>query len=165
MSFESAIPIILEHEGGLSEHPSDPGGLTKYGISQRAYPDLDIRNLTVEQAKAIYRRDYWDKVKGDSLPEGISTLVFDSAVNQGVLRATRMLQRAVGVDADGIIGPRTLAAASRVNLRDFAVRFGVERALHYASLPTFPIFGKGWLRRLFDVTTRVIHGSQALTEN
>jgi lysozyme family protein len=161
MSFETAIPLILVHEGGLSDHPHDPGGLTKFGISQRAYPDLDIRNISVEQAKAIYKRDYWDRIKGDSLPEGISTLVFDSAVNQGVPRATKMMQRALSVDADGIIGPRTLAAASRANLRDFAVRFGVERAMHYASLPTFSIFGKGWLRRLFDVTTRVIHGTEA----
>ena len=159
MGFDSAVELILEKEGGLANHPSDPGGVTKYGITQRDYPHLDIPNITVDDAKAIYRKNYWDKIKGDSLPEGISTLVFDSAVNQGVSRATRMLQRAVGTDADGIIGPRTLAAASRANLRDFAVRFGVERALHYAGLPTFPIFGRGWMNRLFDVTTRVVHGS------
>ena len=161
MSFQSALDLVLKWEGEYSDHPSDPGGETKYGITKRDYPHLDIQNLTVEQAAIIYRANYWNGIKGDHLPEGISTLVFDSAVNQGVRRATRMMQRALNVDADGIIGPRTLAAASRANLLDFAVRFGTERALHYASLPTFSIFGKGWLRRLFDVTTQVIHGAEA----
>jgi len=159
MGFDSAVELILKQEGGLVEHPYDPGGLTNYGISQRSYPSLDIRNLTKDQAKEIYRRDYWDKIKGDLLPEGISTLVFDSAVNQGTLRATQFLQKALGVEADGIIGPRTLAAASRVNLRAFAVKFGAERALHYASLPTFGIFGRGWMRRLLDVTAEAISGT------
>jgi len=159
MSFDTAVSLVLEHEGGLVNHPSDPGGLTKYGISQRAYPTLDIASLTEEDAKAIYKRDYWDRVQGDLLPEGISTLVFDSAVNQGVVRATLLLQKALGVDADGIIGPRTLAAASRANPRDFAVKFGAERAVHYARLPTFPIFGRGWMRRLLDVTVRSTHGT------
>lgn len=159
MTFEAAVELIFKHEGGLVEHPSDPGGLTKYGISQRSYPRLDIRNLTKEQAKDIYKRDYWDKIKGDLLPAGISTLVFDSAVNQGTLRATMFLQKALGVEADGIIGPRTVAAASRANLRDFAVKFGAERALHYAKLPTFPIFGRGWMRRLLDTTIRGVDGT------
>ena len=158
MSFESAVELILEYEGELSNNPHDPGGLTKYGISQRAYPDLDIIDLTVEDAKAIYKRDYWDTIYGDLLPEGISTLVFDSAVNQGPLRAIMLMQKALGVEADGIIGPRTLAAASRVNLRDFSVKFGAERAFHYGKLPTFPVFGRGWMRRLLDVTTRVNNG-------
>jgi lysozyme family protein len=158
MTFDKAFDAVLKFEGGVSDHPSDPGGLTKYGISQRSYPDLDIANLTLDEAKAIYKRDYWDKVKGDILPAGISTLVFDSAVNQGPLRATLFLQKALGVDPDGIIGPRTIAAASRANLRAFAVRFGAERALHYARLPTFPIFGRGWMRRLLDITTQVTHG-------
>jgi lysozyme family protein len=159
MSFEKAVELVLEHEGVLSDHSADPGGLTKYGISQRSYPHLDIASLTVDDAKAIYRKDYWDRVKGDLLPEGMSTLVFDSAVNQGPVRAIKFMQHALGVDPDGIIGPRTLAAAKRANLHTFAVKFGVERAMHYAKLPTFPIFGKGWMRRLFDVTIKVIHGS------
>ena len=158
MSFEKAVELVLEHEGVLSDHSADPGGLTKYGISQRSYPNLDIASLTVEDAKAIYRKDYWDKIKGDLLPDGMATLVFDSAVNQGPARATKFMQTALGVDPDGIIGPRTLSAASRADLNKFAVRFGVERAMHYAKLPTFPIFGRGWMRRLFDVTIRVIHG-------
>ena len=156
--FDSAIELILAYEGGLVSNKYDPGGLTKYGISQRAYPDLDIASLTEEQAKAIYKRDYWDKIHGDYLPSGIATLVFDAAVNQGINRATKMMQKAINVDADGIIGAKTMAALSRATLMDFAVQFGTQRTLHYASLPTFSIFGKGWLRRVFDVTARVIHG-------
>ena len=158
--FDSAVELILAYEGGLVSNSYDPGGLTKYGISQRAYPDLDIASLTQEQAKAIYKRDYWDKIHGDILPSGIATLVFDAAVNQGISRATKMMQKALGVDADGIAGRRTFAALSKAQLLDFAAQFGVQRALHYASLPTFPIFGKGWMRRVFDVTVRVINGHQ-----
>lgn len=156
--FEFAVNLALAYEGGLVSNKYDPGGLTNYGISQRAYPDLDITSLTEEQAKAIYKKDYWDKIRGDMLPPGIATLVFDAAVNQGISRATKMMQKAIGVDADGIVGPRTMAALSKTSLMEFAVQFGTQRALHYASLPTFPIFGKGWMRRVFDVTARVIHG-------
>jgi lysozyme family protein len=150
MSFDKALAFILKWEGGEVNDPRDPGGHTKFGISKRAYPDLDIANLTLDDAKVIYKRDYWDEVKGDLLPEGISTLVFDSAVNQGPLRATLMLQKALGVDADGIIGPRTVKAAQRANPRSLMVDFAAQRALHYAKLPTFGIYGRGWMRRLMD---------------
>lgn len=161
MSFDKAFFLVIEHEGGWSNHPNDPGGLTRYGITQRDYPDIDLMSLTLDGAKAIYKRDYWDAIKGDYLPATIATLVFDSAVNQGVYRATKLMQRALGVSADGIIGKRTIAAAQNADPYEFAALFGAERALHYASLSTFDVFGRGWMRRLLRTTIKATHGSKA----
>jgi lysozyme family protein len=157
-AFDFAIGLVLQNEGGYVNHPSDPGGETKYGITKRQYPELDIANLTVEQAKGIYKRDYWDAISGDRLPPQIATLVFDCAVNQGPKRAIKFMQTALGTSADGVIGPRTLHAAYVADPAAFATRMNAERALHYASLSTFDVFGKGWMRRLFDVTIKVFRG-------
>ena len=96
--------VVLSEEGGLSDHPQDPGGLTKYGISRRAYPDLDIRRLTMDDAIELYRRDYWNPVHGTDLPPPLALLLFDAAVNQGAGTAVRLLQKAVGVTEDGNFG-------------------------------------------------------------
>ena len=128
MSFEKAFDMVLGHEGGYVNDPQDPGGETKFGISKQAYPNEDIRNLTIERAREIYLRDYWlatgcDRVTDDAM----AILLFDCAVNQGVSRARQ------------IAGIASTPAA-----------FQAERALHYAGLPTFSRFGRGWMRRLFD---------------
>ena len=99
-NFDRCVRAVLSEEGGLSDHQQDPGGLTKYGISQRAYPNLDIRRLTMDEAIELYRRDYWNPVHGTDLPASLALLVFDSAVNQGVGTAARLLQKAVGVAED-----------------------------------------------------------------
>jgi lysozyme family protein len=156
--FDQAFEHIIGEEGGYTNHPRDPGGATKYGITQRDYPDLDIENLTLDQAKHIYRANYWDAIKADYLPSQIAILVFDSAVNQGVSRATKLMQRALEVQVDGVIGPRTIAAAQNVDPTEFAVKFGAERALHYAALSNFDVFGRGWMRRLLRTTLKVAHG-------
>lgn len=161
MSFDKAFDLIILHEGGWSNHPNDPGGLTRWGITQRDYPHLDLMNLTLDQAKHIYKNDYWNAIKGDYLPAMIAALVFDSAVNQGVYRATKMMQSALKVSVDGIIGKQTLAAAQNADPYEFAVLFGAERALHYASLKNFDVFGKGWMRRLLRTTIKVTNGSEA----
>jgi lysozyme family protein len=158
MTFDNAFNLIIENEGGWANHPSDPGGLTRWGITQKQYPNLDLMTLTLDQAKAIYKRDYWDAIKGDYLPATIATLVFDSAVNQGVYRATKLMQVALQVSADGIIGSKTLSAAQNADPYEFAALFGAERALHYASLGTFDVFGRGWMRRLLRTTIKVTHG-------
>jgi lysozyme family protein len=155
MNFHDAFQMVVGHEGGISDHPDDPGGLTKYGITSRDYPSLDIRNLTLNQARRIYKSDYWDKIHGDDLPGRVAALVFDSAVNQGVSRATKLMQRALQVQVDGVIGKNTLTAAENVDPDEFAVLFGAERALHYASLSTFDTFGRGWMRRLLRTTIQV----------
>jgi lysozyme family protein len=158
MNFDEAFEIVIGHEGEWSNHARDPGGLTRWGITQRDYPNLDLETLTLDGAKHIYKSDYWDKIQGDYLPGKIAFLVFDSAVNQGVMRATKLMQRALSVQVDGVIGPRTLAAAQSVDPVEFAALFGAERALHYASLSNFDVFGRGWMRRLLRTTLKVNNG-------
>ena len=107
-----AIEFVLKMEGEYTMDPNDPGGETKYGISKKAFPNLDIKNLTVEDAKKIYRIEYWDACSCDDLPTAFAISAFDMAVNQGVTKAKRTLQMALGVDVDGIIGPVTMAVAA-----------------------------------------------------
>jgi lysozyme family protein len=144
-AFDRALALVLRHEGGLVNDPRDPGGLTNWGISQRAYPNVDIANLTPGGAGEIYRRDYWDQIKGDQLPDALAICVFDAAVNMGTDKAIRLLQKACSVQADGILGPNTLRAASR--LPDAVARFSADRAMSYTGIRGFDIYGKGWLRR------------------
>lgn len=147
--FEKALAFVLEKEGGptITDDPRDPGGLTRWGISKRAYPDLDIRNLTRDQAAAIYRRDYWDRAGCGNMPAGVAFFHFDTTVNQGVGTAAKFLQLAAGVDADGKIGPKTLAAVQRARPADLLVEYAARRADHYGRLPHFPTYGLGWMRR------------------
>ena len=91
-NYDEAVYLVLKHEGGYVNNPNDTGGETNFGISKRAYPDLNIAELSVETAQEIYKRDFWDKVKGDKLPEGLDLMVFDFAVNAGVSRASKVLQ-------------------------------------------------------------------------
>jgi len=149
MTFEEALPIILRFEGGslIIEDPRDPGGLTKFGISQKAFPDLNIRDLEEKDAAEIYRREYWDRAKVELLPPVLRLVVFDMAVNMGVGKAILVLQKAVGVAQDGILGPNTLQASRR--LPDALARVCAERALAYSGMRGFDHFGRGWLRRSF----------------
>ena len=148
--FDWCVVRVVNIEGDeLTNDPADPGGLTKFGISQRAYPLLDIANLTRDEAINLYRVDYWERSGAAAMPQPIDFYLFDAAVNQGVDRAPRMLQLAVGVPADGVIGPVTRAAIYRIGVAETAALFMAQRALHYISLATFPRFGRGWLKRLF----------------
>lgn len=148
MSFEYLIDRVLSHEGGYVNDPSDPGGETRYGISKRAYPGVDIKNLTREQAIEIYRRDFWLRVQGDKLPKAIAFQLLDAAVNHGVGNAIRWMQRAAGVADDGLIGPQTLGAISRTDANDLVLKFLAERLEFYTKLKTFDVFGRGWVNRV-----------------
>lgn len=150
-TFETAVTTVLAYEGGYVNDPQDPGGETNFGISKRAYPTLDIKNLTVDDAKAIYRRDYWQRCSCDLLPPMLAMSVFDCAVNQGPAVAIKTLQQALGVVADGIIGPATMDAARSSDRRAVLRTFLAYRAVRYAGLSTFPRFGVGWMQRLFAV--------------
>lgn len=156
--FEIAFRIVVGEEGGLSDDPRDPGGLTKYGISKRAYPDEDIANLTLDRARELYRRDYWNRVRGDDLPFRWALLVFDAAVNQGVDPAIRMMQDALGVLVDGRIGPRTIAAAQVGDDRRPA-RFLALRVFRYQRTKNFDRFGYGWITRCFVIALEAHQGS------
>lgn len=151
-TFNTFVDRVLKHEGGYVDHPSDPGGATNFGITERvarAYGYKGhMRNLPRETAIAIYRGQYWNAVKGDQLPSAFAFQVFDAAVNHGVGNAVRWMQRAAGVADDGKIGPMTLGAVMKANPADLVLAFNAIRLNFYASLSTFGTFGKGWTRRV-----------------
>lgn len=149
--FDDAFAAVIGEEGFYSNDPEDSGGETKYGISKAAFPNIDIKNLTLDAAKTIYFDNYWTPSKCYLLPGAIAAQVFDFAVNAGVATAAKTLQRALGVADDGEIGSATLQAAIQVDLKKFAIHFAVERLLHYAQQPSFPKFGKGWFTRAVTV--------------
>lgn len=126
--FPAAFAIIIGVEGGYVNDPADPGGETQYGITKRTYPHEDIANLTLERAQEIYRRDFWDKINCDAMSWELALITFDCAVNSGI-STTRILQ----------------------SKSSDTTQFMAERALHYAQLPTFSTFGRGWMRRLFHI--------------
>src|SRR5690606_31248043 len=140
--FLRAVEVVLQHEGGYVNDPRDPGGETKFGISKRQYPDLDIASLTREQAIEIYRRDWWQRYGYDRLQDdAVATKLLDMAVNMGPATAHRLLQEALvslghPVAVDGILGPQTLAAANRADPRRLlqVLRWrAAERYFHIAA--------------------------------
>lgn len=159
-NFDKSLALILKLEGGYSNLAADPGRATNRGITiaeladwrGHAVTNADVRDLQVEEAAAIYRVRYWDAMHCDALPSGIDLAVFDCAVNQGVGRAARFLQQAAEVTADGIIGPKTLRAASAADPEMLLVEFMARRMNAYGSLSSlFRVFGLGWSRRLMTV--------------
>lgn len=147
-AFDTAMTRLLAHEGGYVNDRKDPGGETKYGISKRAYPEVNIKTLTKAQAREIYLKDYWQAIRGDELHPAVAFQVFDAAVNHGVSWASKTLQRAVRATVDGKIGPQTIAAAENMGPGATVDRFNDYRERYYRALPTFGRFGKGWLARL-----------------
>lgn len=166
-SFDRAFAAVVGVEGGYSDAWTDPGNWTggapgrgichgtKYGISAAAFPTLDIRNLTLTAAKAIYRCRYWDRVAGDLLPGPVALETFDCAVNQGVSFAARTLQAAAGATEDGVIGPVTLEAVRRRAASALVVEFAARRAVRYAA-GDMARFGLGWMRRLMRITAQAL---------
>jgi lysozyme family protein len=150
MNFDAAFEKLLGHEGGYCNHPSDPGGETKFGISKRAYPGEDINGMTIERAKAIYLRDYWGPSGCDAVPPELKFHLFDMAVNSGVKQAIKTLQRAIGAFEDGALGPKTLQAIQSMPEARIVARFNGCRLAFMASLDTWPTFGKGWARRIAE---------------
>lgn len=146
--FEQSVRSVLKEEGGYVNDSHDPGGETKYGITKRSYPELDIAAIEVDDAIAIYRRDFWDRLHCDELPAPLAYFLMDTAVNLGVAQAVRYLQRAAGVVMDGIIGPATILACRNCGVLEELARL---REQHYRNLKTFPRYGNGWLRRTREV--------------
>lgn len=154
MKFSQAVEIVLHHEGGYVYNDKDPGGETNFGISKRAYPLLDIKNLTKKEAVDIYKLHYWDAVKADILPAKLRLIVFDCAVNQGVSRAVRFLQSCVNVDVDGVLGDETLLEVTRFEESWLLNLYAEKRHDHYVRLSTWKNFGAGWSKRLLDVALK-----------
>lgn len=148
MNFDQAFEKLIGHEGGYVNHPQDPGGETKYGISKRSYPGEDIRNMTLERAKDLYRRDFWWAAGCDTVHDAVKFDLFDMAVNSGVKPAIRTLQKAAGVDDDGIIGPVTLQALGSMHPARLVARFNGHRLRLMSSLATWNSFGRGWANRI-----------------
>lgn len=147
--FSSAMAFILRSEGVQSDDPNDPGGFTRFGISQRAHLDVDVPNLTQADAIEIYRSHYWVSASLDRLPGPIAVAAMDACVQHGIRPAIRMLQHTLGVQQDGVVGPVTIAAAERANAEDLVLDYCARRGVYYAHLATFDRFGFGWLRRIF----------------
>lgn len=148
LSFESCFDRLIGHEGGYSDGDGDPGGETNWGISKRSYPHLNIANLTREEAKGIYRRDFWDRIAADTLAPAVRFQVFDFAVNSGIETAVRYLQRAYGVADDGWWGPVSHAAAQAADETDTLLLLNAERLDFMTRLRNWPAAGQGWARRI-----------------
>jgi len=159
-NYDKCLKAILHHEGGYVNHPKDPGGETNLGVTKRVYEEFggakDMKDLTVEDVAPIYKKGYWDKMKGDDLPSGLDLCVFDFGVNAGPGRSAKYLQTMIGTVADGGIGPNTLKAVDA-----YVEEHGIEKAVenfqearqgYYEKLSTFDTFGKGWTRRVTETT-------------
>lgn len=150
MNIEQALEILLKHEGGYSDHPSDPGGATMYGITERVARQHGyqghMRDLPLSVATTIYRKQYWGMIKADQLPDNLRFHVFDAAVNSGNVQAIKWLQQCAGVKIDGIIGPVTIKASASVS----PAKYSAVRLRFMTDLKTWPTFGKGWARRIAD---------------
>lgn len=164
VNFDEALRRLLVHEGGYSNHPDDPGGPTNFGITIfdfRKYlkPDAsaaDVGAMKLDDAKAIYRAKYWDALKCDALPAGVDYAVFDYGVNSGVSRAAKVLQRQCGVTDDGVVGAATLRAVAAHPPRRLIENICGERLAFLQRLRTWPVFGKGWGRRVAQVKTAAL---------
>lgn len=152
MTFDEAFTLLLGYEGGFSDHKADPGGKTQFGITEavaRAHGFTgDMRTLTRDEAKRIYRADYWEPVRADELPQQVRFDVFDGAVNSGVKQSVKWLQMAAGATADGVIGPKTLAAINAQTPDRVAKRYNGYRLRFMKNLSNWPSFSRGWADRI-----------------
>ena len=167
-NFDECLALVLAHEGGYSDHPKDPGGVTNLGVTKRAWEDFTgapatvehIRDLTPELVRPIYRKRYWDTAHCGELQSGLDYAVFDCAVNSGPLRSVKLLQQALGVTADGVLGKLTLAAIQAVPAVGLIHDMCEERLKFLRDLSPFGVFGKGWTRRVADVRAKSIEMAQ-----
>ena len=160
-NFATALKDLLapDREGGFSDDPRDPGGMTNLGVTRTVWQEWvghpvsekEMRELTPAKVAPLYKAKYWDKIKGDDLPSGVDYCVFDAAVNSGPGRAAKWLQACVGVEVDGGIGPKTLAAVAKADKATLLDDYAKRRLSFLTDLPTWGTFGKGWTRRVTEV--------------
>jgi lysozyme family protein len=154
-NFRDCLEIVLKHEGGVSNHSKDPGGFTNLGVTQRVWEEWvghpvtekDMRELTPAIVAPMYEMRYWRTSYCEKLPRGLDLLVFSMAVNAGAGRSVKLLQDAIGVVADGVIGPNTMAKINEANVEVLIDKFSEARTAYYKGLKLFPVFGRGWLNR------------------
>ncbi|CAB4122622.1 Protein of unknown function DUF847 [uncultured Caudovirales phage] len=160
-NFPKALAAVLVHEGGFVNNPKDPGGMTNLGCTKAVWEEhcghpVDekaMRALTPNDVGPLYKRKYWDKVLGDELPAGVDYAVFDTAINSGPGRAAKILQACVGVEPDGGIGPKTLAAVRAADPKQLVQDYAKRRLSFLQDLPTWDTFGKCWSRRVTEVAS------------
>ena len=158
-NWDKSFRLLLRSEGEFSNLSQDPGGMTNLGVTKatwenwigRQSDEAEMRSLTPQKVEPLYKKKYWDAVRGDELDAGIAYILFDFAVNAGVGRSIKTLQACLGVPADGGFGPITMAAVKSVEPLELIKRFTYAKKEFYRSLPTFEVFGEGWLNRLADV--------------
>jgi lysozyme family protein len=155
MNFLTAFEKLLKHEGGFSDHSADPGGKTRYGVTEAVARDVgyrgDMRELSLDLAQRIYKDKYWDAMQAEALPADVRYIVFDGAVNSGITQSAKWLQRACGVKDDGIVGPATIRAANSLASDGLKRRILGQRLRFMATLPNWPAFGRGWVNRIADL--------------
>lgn len=149
--FERAIVYLMTVEGGYSNHPKDPGGETKYGISKKAFPKLNIKKVTKAQAKRLYETHYWRPCFHPAMSYRIAVITFDGCVHLGVGEGIKQLQKALGVPADGVIGKSTVRSITRLDPQELALRMLSLRNESYRKLPQYKTFRRAWLSRLFQL--------------
>lgn len=149
--WDVAINTTLKFEGGYVNDLRDSGGETNFGISKKAYPNLDIKALSIDDAKKIYKRDYWDRCKCNFIPDALSIALFDFAVNSGCNRAIRYLQRALGITIDGKIGNQTIGACNSIPVKETLEKFIIYRLEYLMSLKAWKYYGNGWGARVKSI--------------
>lgn len=162
MDFDTAFDRTLGNEGGYINNPSDPGGETNWGISKRAYPNVNIKELTKEAAKKIYFEDFWDPLMQEGGLEPVMYQMFDFAVNSGIQTAIRTLQRAIGVADDGYWGPVSRNRAKGMTGIDLAVRLNAERLDYMTRLSDWHTFSVGWARRIVSDLRYAVQDSEEI---
>jgi lysozyme family protein len=163
-SFPKAFAGLLIHEGGFVNHPSDPGGMTNFGVTKavweewvgRPVTEQEMRALTPALVEPLYKAKYWDRIKGDNLPAGVDYCVFDAAVNSGVRRAVQWLQSCAGAVPDGSIGPKTLGAVEAQQPDELIKSYCAARLKFLQSLVNWATFGRGWARRVAEVESEAL---------
>lgn len=164
-NFSQSLDLVLKSEGGWSDRADDKGGPTMKGITLQTFQNYkrnpyaskdDLRNISDKDVSEIYRVMYWDKCRCDDLPNGVDYFVFDFAVNAGVGRSNRTLQGCVGTTVDGIVGSKTLAAASVLKPQALIDSFSNAKEEFYKSLDDFKVYGKGWLNRVAQVKANAL---------
>lgn len=163
-NFRDCLTMLLKHEGGFVNHPQDPGGMTNLGVTKAVYEDWldrmvteqEMRDLSSEDVGPLYKQRYWDRARCDDLPSGVDWVVFDWSVNSGVSRAAKALQRFVGVESDGSIGPMTIQAVKMYQPAEIIEAMGKMRQDFYEGLSTFDTFGRGWTRRNEETTAKAL---------
>ena len=159
-NFQQALKWVLKSEGGYVEHPQDPGGATNKGVTLETYRIFrqnhhltaeDLKKISDQDVSTIYKKMFWDKIRGDDLPAGVDYCVFDAAVNSGPGRASKWLQACVGADVDGVLGPITITLTKRQKTDQLIHDYCMRRLSFLLDLPTWKTFGKGWTKRVNEV--------------